>query len=257
MLLAPLVRGRKGQHKDVLAADAQGGLRPRARRRRGVRPRPGAASWRRARITRIEAVVDRIVIREGRRSRGWPNRLDAGAVSTAKAPMLADATCEPDGNGRQPARPGHCGTSGSSARCTPARTARSASRSSSRARSASTAPTAPARPAKGWARACSSIPTGAARRQPVAGRRGDRALEGRHAGRAAQATERSLRAFAAVGRASTGRRRCRPAQAKAREQLLHGDGKRVSRRADAARTGIRHDAQAGRAANGSKPFAAR
>ena len=65
MLLAPLVRGRKGQHKDVFAAVRKAGF---------VRVRVDGevldvdsvpASWRRARTITIEAVVDRIVVREG------------------------------------------------------------------------------------------------------------------------------------------------------------------------------------------------
>ena len=139
-------------------------------------------SWCRRRSHHIEAVVDRVVIREGVRDRGWPSR-STWPSGTATG-WCWPATRRRRPAGRSLARPSF------SARSTPAPTARSATRSSSRGPSASTAPTAPARRAKGWASRVAFDPdlvlpdAGA-----VAGRRGDRALERRHAGRAAEASQ--------------------------------------------------------------------
>ena len=70
MVLAPLVRGRKGQHHGGLPGDPPLGPDPRPGRRRDHRGhRRTARSWPRPRPITIEAVVDRLVIREGIRPR--------------------------------------------------------------------------------------------------------------------------------------------------------------------------------------------
>ena len=149
IVLAPLVRGRKGQHKDVFAAIRKAGF-VRVRVDGEVLDVEHVGELAPRKNHTIEAVVDRIVIREGVDARLAESiRL---AVTHGEGAVLVSYS----GAGRERRRPmprtaRTPGTSSSSARCTPARTARSASRSSSRARSASTAPTARARRAKGWA----------------------------------------------------------------------------------------------------------
>ncbi|MEE9602281.1 MAG: ABC-ATPase UvrA, partial [Thermoguttaceae bacterium] len=68
MVLAPLVRGRKGQHKDVLAAVQKAGF-IRARIDGKVIDVNDPPELVRQRIHNIEAVIDRVVIRDGIRDR--------------------------------------------------------------------------------------------------------------------------------------------------------------------------------------------
>ena len=68
MILAPLVRGRKGEHKDVFDDDPQGRVAPRAGRRPDDRRRRSAALVAQ-KTHNIEAVIDRVVVREGVRGR--------------------------------------------------------------------------------------------------------------------------------------------------------------------------------------------
>ena len=69
-ILAPLVRDRKGQHLDVFQAIRRAGLDPGAGGRRDDRGhRSSRPSWPRRKPHTIEAVVDRIAIREGIRPR--------------------------------------------------------------------------------------------------------------------------------------------------------------------------------------------
>ena len=68
MILAPMVRGRKGQHKDVLAAIRRAGF-IRARIDGAVVDMDNPPELVRQRLHHIEAVVDRVVVRKGVRSR--------------------------------------------------------------------------------------------------------------------------------------------------------------------------------------------
>jgi excinuclease ABC subunit A len=68
MLLAPMVRGRKGEHKEVLAAIRKAGLL-RARINGQVVDIDSAPVLARQKAHHIEAVVDRVVVREGVQSR--------------------------------------------------------------------------------------------------------------------------------------------------------------------------------------------
>ncbi|HUT10498.1 MAG TPA: excinuclease ABC subunit UvrA [Thermoguttaceae bacterium] len=68
MILAPLVRGRKGQHKDVLAAIRKAGFL-RARVDGQIVDVEDPPELVRQKSHHIEAVVDRVVVREGVRSR--------------------------------------------------------------------------------------------------------------------------------------------------------------------------------------------
>ncbi len=68
MILAPMVRGRKGQHKDVLAAIRKAGF-VRARIDGRVVEVDQAPTLVHQRPHHIEAVVDRVIVREGVRSR--------------------------------------------------------------------------------------------------------------------------------------------------------------------------------------------
>ena len=183
MVMAPLVRGRKGQHKDVFAAIRKAGfVRVRVDgevvdvdqvRRAGPAKKPPDRSGRRP-------------DRDSRRNRSAAGRIDAVAGHARRGAVVV-SYLEP---AARPAKP-----AGQRQRARLARAAlqhavrlpalaKSATRSWSRARSASTAPTAPARPAKGLgSRRAVRSGAGAAGRQPVAGRRRDRGLERGHAGR--------------------------------------------------------------------------
>jgi excinuclease ABC subunit A len=68
MILAPMVRGRKGQHKDVLAGIRKAGF-VRARIDGAVADLDDPPELVRQRAHHIEAVVDRVVIRDGVRNR--------------------------------------------------------------------------------------------------------------------------------------------------------------------------------------------
>jgi len=68
MILAPMVRGRKGQHKDVLAAIRKAGF-VRARVDGHVVDMDDAPELVPQKSHHIEAVVDRVIVREGARSR--------------------------------------------------------------------------------------------------------------------------------------------------------------------------------------------
>jgi excinuclease ABC subunit A len=68
MILAPMVRGRKGQHKDVLAAIRKAGF-VRARIDGEVADVDHAPELVHQKPHHIEAVVDRVIVREGVRSR--------------------------------------------------------------------------------------------------------------------------------------------------------------------------------------------
>jgi len=68
MILAPMVRGRKGQHKDVLAAIRRAGF-IRARIDGAVVDMDNPPELVRQRSHHIEAVVDRVVVRKGVRNR--------------------------------------------------------------------------------------------------------------------------------------------------------------------------------------------
>ena len=72
IVMAPLVRGRKGQHKDVLAAVRKAGF-VRVRVDGQLLDLDQVGELEPRKNHQIEAVVDRIVVREGNR-RGWPSR---------------------------------------------------------------------------------------------------------------------------------------------------------------------------------------
>ena len=114
MLMAPLVRGRRGSHQDVLASIRKAGL---------VRARETAKCWTsirfpnclRAACTRSTPIVDRVIIREGMRSRIAESvdladpvrrRTGAGLLSgTSAGPRLAGAICSSAPGMRVPMRP--------------------------------------------------------------------------------------------------------------------------------------------------------
>ena len=138
LILAPLVRGRKGQHADAFQAIRRAGLIRARVDGQVVEVTDDARSSRRPRPHDIEAVVDRLVVREGIRPR-LAESIDL-ALKLGEGTVLLSAQAEP-ALGRPLAE-------------RPLRLPRlrdRASRSSSRGRSASTAPMAPARPATAWA----------------------------------------------------------------------------------------------------------
>ena len=152
MLLAPLVRGRKGQHAEVFEQIRKAGLvrvrvdgavydldaRAAARRPQDAHDRSDRRSDHRSRrLARPAGRVDAAGGEAGRRRR-------RRCIAAARRPSGRDGRSSLDRSAVQHA-------------AMPARTARSASRRSSRGRSASTAPTARARSAKGSATGCSSI----------------------------------------------------------------------------------------------------
>ena len=116
-----MVRGRKGQHKDVLDAIRKAGF---------VRARVDGE------VIDVDQVAELAAAQEphdrgrgrsdrgsrGRRSRGWPSR-SGWRVTHGEGAVLA-IYLRPGENGA-PTRPTDSGTSGCSARTTPARTARS------------------------------------------------------------------------------------------------------------------------------------
>ena len=200
----------------------------------------------------IEAVVDRVVIREGLDDRGWPNRSNWRSGT-------ARGRCWSSHFARRPAR--------SAGR----RVARSAVQH---------APRLPQLQAqlRGTGAAHVQLQQSLRRLPEVrrAGLRGSqfdpdlvipdrslsladgrhRALEERHAGGRAPSISEELAAFASRPPASTGQRRW-PSGSRSRvEQLLAGRRQIVSRPGDAAGKGICHGDRPGQAASGWKRFAA-
>ena len=140
MILAPLVRGRKGEHKDLLEAIRKAGFL-RAGRRPGGRRERSARAWpRRSRI--ISRRLSTAWWSAKAFAIGWPSRSIWPSIT-------ATGWCWPRTRRKPPTAAS--GTIGFSARNTPAPTARSATKNWSRARSVSTARTARARNAKGSA----------------------------------------------------------------------------------------------------------
>src|SRR5262249_39578000 len=89
MILAPVVRGRKGQHRDVIEEIRKAGV-VRARidgEVLGVNEPPGLSP---AKGHRIEAVVDRIVIREGVE----PRLAESVRLALRQGDGLVTASCE-------------------------------------------------------------------------------------------------------------------------------------------------------------------
>ena len=121
MIMAPMVRGRRGVHKEVLATIRKAGL-VRARIDGEVYDIDQVPDLAPRRVHHIEAVVDRVVVREGVRARI--------GESVDLAIRLAKDWCWPAIWSRLAART--CGATCSSARGMPARIAASATRSWSR-----------------------------------------------------------------------------------------------------------------------------
>ncbi len=63
-VLAPIVRGRKGEFRELFRIRAQAGLRARDGRRRADRARGAAEAESKSRITALSVVVDRLGVRE-------------------------------------------------------------------------------------------------------------------------------------------------------------------------------------------------
>ena len=141
MILAPIVRGRKGQHREALEEIRKAGfVRARIDGELLEVNEPPELSPRKAHT--IEAVVDRIVIREGVE----PRLAESVRLALRHGDGLMLASYEEAGTKRAgPWRDEF------SARSTPARTAASVLKKSNRGRSVSTALTALAPSAKGWA----------------------------------------------------------------------------------------------------------
>ena len=153
MILAPLVRGRRGKQEDVAGQDPQSRASSACGSTAKLYDLEKLPEIDARREHCIEAVVDRIVVRSDSTPRlGESVRL---AIRHGEGLLIA-CYQEPAVRGcRSAERSGwqeRC-----SARCTPVRSATSAWRKSNRARSASTAPTARARVAKAWAAWSSSI----------------------------------------------------------------------------------------------------
>ena len=162
MLLAPVVRNRKGEHANLLRdLRAQGFIRARIDGEvydlDGELPALGLR-----RKHTVEAVVDRFKVRD--------SGSEAGASLTQRlAESLETALALADGLAVVAPMPGRDDDAATmirawlkfcSRRASPVRYATTASRSWSRACSRSTTPAAPARRATGWATSSSSIPTG-------------------------------------------------------------------------------------------------
>ena len=179
-----------------------------------------------------------MVVREGRARRGSPSR------STWRC-GTATAWCWPRTRRRRPAAA--CGTTGCSARSTPARTARSATRSWSRGRSASTARTGRVRRARGSGRAWRSTRSWSCPTPSLSLAAGAVAPWKGETPAALRKHQNHLRPFLAKAgiRWNTPLEKLTP---KLREQLLHGDGQAVPRRAGNAGEGVRHDDQRDEAA---------
>ena len=251
MILAPLVRGRKGRAQgSVRARSARPASSAGPGRRRGDRRRRAAGSWRRRRSHQIEAVVDRVVIREG---------VDAAAGRIDQPGRASTATgwCWP--------------ATRTKTRRAAAALARPALQHALRLpelqdqlRGAGAADVQLQQPLRrlpdvrglGLARGVRSG-AGAARRDacrwpPGRSRRG----KGQRPP-AMRKHQAQLRAFLPSGRRPLEHAAGEASSRKLREQLLHGDGKDFPRRADAAGKGICHHDQRLDAASGSRPFAAR
>ena len=98
LVLAPVVRGRKGEYKKLFVDLAAPGLLARARRRHGPRARRRRSSWTRSASTRSRSSSTGLIVRE---NLGTP----AGRLARDGAAQLADgvvAVVEPVGDERRP-----------------------------------------------------------------------------------------------------------------------------------------------------------
>ncbi len=134
MILAPIVRGRKGEFKKELEKLAQAWFHPRAHRRRAVESGRRSDQLDKRKNHTIEVVVDRLLVKPGIEKRletplALAMKLAEGLVQVAVV------------GGEEQLYSAHW----------PARIAASTSRSSSRVRFLSTTSTALARNAMGWA----------------------------------------------------------------------------------------------------------
>ena len=150
-LLAPIVRGRKGEYRKELAGLAEARLPAReGRRPASTRSTPSPTLNKKLKHD-IEVVVDRIVVRAGHRDAARRQPRD-GARALRRAGLRRESrTARPRARASasrsaSPSRPG-----------SPARSPASPSTRSSRGCSRSTIRSAPARPATGSAPRCSSI----------------------------------------------------------------------------------------------------
>ena len=166
-VLAPVVRGRKGEYDGAARRPGPPGIRPGAGGRRGRSSWPSAREVKLARYEQhtIEVVVDRLVRRDGIRQRLTES------IETALGLAGGIAEVVVVGRGRRARR-----LASPSASTWPAPTAASASRSPRPATSPSTPPTGPARPAPAWAPVRGGSRAGGPRPRPVLGRRGPRAV---------------------------------------------------------------------------------
>ena len=166
MVLAPVVRERKGEYGQAARGDAPAGLRPRGRRRRAAPPRRGDRA--RQALQARHRDRDRPAGHEGGPAQA-PRGVDRGGLrrsptdwsrsSWSSAPRAAARSpgrrrCR----GRAPASAARCS---SSARSSPASTAAPRCPRSSRGSSPSTPRTAPASAATASASSGSSIPSSA------------------------------------------------------------------------------------------------
>ena len=143
MILAPLVRGRRGAHRDVLETIQKAGF-VRARIDGVIYPIDEIPKLAAQKLHDIEAVVDRLVIRDGIDARLGESVRLAARHGEGVVTIVYQAA-----NGRLERSDG-CGRSVCSTRVTRARVAARASAKSSRARSASTVRTARAQPVTAW-----------------------------------------------------------------------------------------------------------
>ena len=167
-LLAPVVRGRKGEYRKELAEYLEEGLPARQDRRRVLRDRAAPALDKKFKHD-IDVVVDRIVVRPDiaqRLAESFETALKLAdgiaVVEFADAPAASAAPSRGGAQRRKPSsrpRPRRTRAAWCSRRNSPARSPASRSPRSSRGCSRSTIRSAPARPATGSASSRRSTPT--------------------------------------------------------------------------------------------------
>ncbi len=235
MLLAPLVRGRKGQHQEVFAAIRKAGL-VRARVDGQVYDLDAVPELVRQRNHTIEAVVDRVVVRR-RTPRGLAESIQM-ALRLGEGAMIISRPADDVGRISDPSEPREPNAEQAGRIENPSYSAWHDELYSTQfacpncrisfvevepRSSASTARTGPAPRARGLACWCASIPSwccriSPGRCRPRLPRRGARPRRTR----CGSSARRSRHLHRAPGFA--GIRRWTSCTAKTRQQLLHGDG---------------------------------